>query len=150
MKLSISTSRLTHSERVCGKGRSTRSKRFNKRSTTSSAKAICPLCVNWRCDVSLSIRQRRRTITASVARLHYQSDNVLYRSGVLGRTVEARRLRRVDDRYGLGGELGVRLTGGLDLLFRYDLMVNDSNVDFAFDNKDFTKHTLTLSLAASL
>jgi tetratricopeptide (TPR) repeat protein len=89
-------------------------------------------------------------LDASLGRLQYQGDNVLYRTGVLGRTNEARRVHREDDRVGVGAELGWRLARGVDVVLRYELMANQSTIDFAFDNKEFTKHTFTLSLAASL
>jgi tetratricopeptide (TPR) repeat protein len=88
-------------------------------------------------------------LDGSVERLRYQQDHVLTVTGPLGRSTEAGRIRREDRRFGAGAQLGLTLTDALEATLRYDLAVNRSSIELAFDDKNYRKHTLLLSLGVA-
>jgi tetratricopeptide (TPR) repeat protein len=98
-------------------------------------------------DASVSLGTRLRLgADASIERLRYMQDNVLVVTGPLGRTTEAGRVRREDRRLVAGTQLGLALTETIDTTLRYDLVVNRSTVELAFDDKNYRKHTVMLTL----
>jgi hypothetical protein len=69
---------------------------------------------------------------------------------VLGRTHELGRKRRDDDRIAASAELTFAPTDWLELGLRYDLVVNRSNIRFAFDDKNSTKQVVGLEIAGEM
>ena len=82
--------------------------------------------------------------------LRYSQDSVWYATGPLGRTRELGRKRRKDDRVTASAELTFAPTDWLELGLRYDLIVNQSNIHFAFDDKNSTKQVIGFELSGEL
>ena len=82
--------------------------------------------------------------------LRYSHDSVWYATGPLGRTRELGRKRRKDDRVTASAELTFAPTDWLEVGLRYDLIVNRSNIHFAFDDKNSTKQVIGLELSGEL
>jgi tetratricopeptide (TPR) repeat protein len=98
-------------------------------------------------SASLALGQRLRLgVDGSVERLRYDADNVVLITGALGRMVESGRVRRKDDRLAAGARVSVALTEVVDLTARYELSINRSNVRYAFDDKNYSKQDLSLTL----
>jgi tetratricopeptide (TPR) repeat protein len=83
-------------------------------------------------------------------RLRYSKDSVWYGTGPLGRSRELGRKRRKDDRYDVSAALTWAPLDWLEVALRYDVVINQSNVNFTFDDKSFTKQMLGLELAGEL
>jgi hypothetical protein len=83
-------------------------------------------------------------------RLRYRGDSVWYATGPLGRSRELGRKRRADDRLTASAALTVAPVQWLELGLRYEVIVNRSNVSFAFDDKSFTKQVLGLEIVGEL
>jgi hypothetical protein len=90
------------------------------------------------------------TLEGGAERLAYAQDSVWYGTGPLGRTHELGRKRRDDNRITGSAELTFTVTGWLELGLRYDLIVNRSNIHFAFDDKNSTKQVVGLEIAGEL
>jgi tetratricopeptide (TPR) repeat protein len=86
-------------------------------------------------------------IDGGLERLRYSQDSVWYATGPLGRSRELGRKRRHDDRVTASAELTFAATDRLELGLRYDLVVNQSNIHFAFDDKSSTKQVIGLELS---
>ena len=67
----------------------------------------------------------------------------------LGRTFEAGRVRRQDDRMAASARLSFAFTDVVDATLRYELAVNRSNVQYAFDDKRYDKQVVSLSLGVA-
>lgn len=91
-------------------------------------------------------------LEGGIERLRYTSDSVWYGTGTgpLQRVRELGRKRRDDDRLTGSAELTFAATDWLELGLRYDLTVNRSNIHFAFDDKNSTKHIVALEIAGEL
>ncbi len=90
--------------------------------------------------------QLRLSVDLSFERIVYQGDNVLRVSGPFGRGNEMR-LRRKDNRIATAISVAYPLGDYVDLGIRYDYVGNGSTVEFAFDDKNFEKHTVGLELS---
>jgi tetratricopeptide (TPR) repeat protein len=91
-------------------------------------------------------RDLRVGLDGAFDRLVYDQDSVLRaEAGVRSREID--RVRRRDSRLGLGLWLAVPVGDLMELGLRYDVSMNDSTVQFAFDDKGFTKHQASLELS---
>jgi len=90
--------------------------------------------------------QLRLSVELSFERIAYQGDNVLRVSGPFGRSTEMR-LRRKDNRFATAVSFAYPVGDYVDLGLRYDYVHNGSTVEFAFDDKNFEKHTVGLELS---
>lgn len=88
--------------------------------------------------------------STSYESVNYTEDSTVFAtgSGLNQRQItrEIARVRRQDDRYGVGFEISYTLGDYFDLTARYDLLVNDSTMNLAFDDKNYSKHLFAVEL----
>lgn len=61
-------------------------------------------------------------------------------------TQEGTRERRIDNRFGFGAGVSYSLGQWAEAGLRYDMISNDSTIDYSFDNKNFAKHQFMVEL----
>lgn len=103
--------------------------------------------LTWTGD--LKIGPVRLLLDGFYERVRYEEDNVLVVRSTSGGQREVGRIHREDDRVMLGYALSVPLGTAFDLQVRHDVIINESNLDFAFDDRSFTKQLLAIELGAS-
>jgi tetratricopeptide (TPR) repeat protein len=90
--------------------------------------------------------QLRMSVDLIFEKIEYQGDNVLRISGPRGLSNEMR-LRRRDNRIATAISIAYPLGDYIDLGLRYDYVRNGSTIEFAFDDKNFEKHSVGLELS---